>query len=402
VCRRRGAGAGARRLVGSASDLDPGFLSDPYAAGQRVSGGLADWTVVTRGADGATAHGHESTLHESARPVTPIDTTGAGDCFAAGLVHGLANGLSMARCLALASRGGGHRRLPAGRRLPASGRGVSRSSNPVPPARSELAMTPPTSTSIDDLTRFVTDHSRLFVLTGAGISTASGIPDYRDTDGAWKRSPPVQYGDFVRDPAVRRRYWARSLLGWPAFAGAAPNASHHALANLEHSGHVSLLVTQNVDGLHQAAGSRRVIDLHGRLDALVCLDCRQGGDRHAFQHELETRNPDFTGLVAGRAPDGDADLDGIDFTAFDVPDCPACGGLLKPDVVFLRRGSTARAGRRGLCGTRHGRRPTGDRLLADGLLGLPLRPRGGRARPAGRRTESRPHPRRRRPIAAWL
>ncbi|NCF10162.1 MAG: NAD-dependent protein deacetylase [Gammaproteobacteria bacterium] len=199
-------------------------------------------------------------------------------------------------------------------------------------------MTPPTSTSIDDLTRFVTDHSRLFVLTGAGISTASGIPDYRDTDGAWKRSPPVQYGDFVRDPAVRRRYWARSLLGWPAFAGAAPNASHHALANLEHSGHVSLLVTQNVDGLHQAAGSRRVIDLHGRLDALVCLDCRQGGDRHAFQHELETRNPDFTGLVAGRAPDGDADLDGIDFTAFDVPDCPACGGLLKPDVVFFGEG----------------------------------------------------------------
>jgi sugar/nucleoside kinase (ribokinase family) len=96
----------AQVLVGSASDLDPGFLSDPYAAGQRVSGGLADWTVVTRGADGATAHGHESTLHESARPVTPIDTTGAGDCFAAGLVHGLANGLSMARCLALATAWG--------------------------------------------------------------------------------------------------------------------------------------------------------------------------------------------------------------------------------------------------------------------------------------------------------
>ncbi len=196
----------------------------------------------------------------------------------------------------------------------------------------------PSTASVDDLVRFLDRHPRLFVLTGAGISTASGIPDYRDADGAWKRAPPVQFGDFVRDPAVRRRYWARSLLGWPAFAGATPNPAHRALARLEQAGRVVQLVTQNVDGLHQAAGSRRVIDLHGRLDALVCLDCAHGGDRHALQHELALRNPAFTGLAAGAAPDGDADLDGIDFDAFDVPGCPACGGRLKPDVVFFGEG----------------------------------------------------------------
>ncbi len=196
----------------------------------------------------------------------------------------------------------------------------------------------PSTANVDDLVRFLDRHPRLFVLTGAGISTASGIPDYRDADGAWKRAPPVQFGDFVRDPAVRRRYWARSLLGWPAFAGAAPNTAHRALARLEQAGRVTQLVTQNVDGLHQSAGSRRVIDLHGRLDALVCLDCAHGGDRHALQHELAARNPAFAGLAAGAAPDGDADLDGIDFDAFDVPGCPVCGGRLKPDVVFFGEG----------------------------------------------------------------
>ncbi len=199
-------------------------------------------------------------------------------------------------------------------------------------------MPAPAPATVDDLARFIDRHPRLFVLTGAGISTASGIPDYRDADGAWKRPPPVQFGDFARDPAVRRRYWARSLLGWPAFSGAAPNAAHRALARLEQAGRVSQLVTQNVDGLHQAAGSRRVIDLHGRLDALVCLDCAHGGDRHAFQHELAARNPAFAELAAGAAPDGDADLDGVDFDAFDLPGCPACGGRVKPDVVFFGEG----------------------------------------------------------------
>ncbi|MDX1593123.1 MAG: NAD-dependent protein deacetylase [Gammaproteobacteria bacterium] len=192
--------------------------------------------------------------------------------------------------------------------------------------------------TVADLTAFVARHERLFVLTGAGLSTGSGIPDYRDVDGAWKRKPPVQYAEFVADAAVRRRYWARSLLGWPAFAQARPNAAHVALARLEAAGRVAQLVTQNVDGLHQAAGSRRVIDLHGRLDALVCLGCARDSPRDAFQRDLAERNPGFAGLSADVAPDGDADLDGIGFDRFHVPDCTACGGLLKPDVVFFGEG----------------------------------------------------------------
>jgi NAD-dependent SIR2 family protein deacetylase len=188
------------------------------------------------------------------------------------------------------------------------------------------------------LADFVARHRRLFVLTGAGISTGSGIPDYRDGDGAWKRAPPVDFRAFVTDPAVRRRYWARSLLGWPAFAAARPNRGHAALTALERAGRVTRLVTQNVDGLHQRAGSRRVLDLHGRLDGLVCLDCRRRQPRHAFQQELAARNPAYATRRALAAPDGDADLDDGDFARFDVPACPACGGLLKPDVVFFGEG----------------------------------------------------------------
>ncbi len=210
--------------------------------------------------------------------------------------------------------------------------------NPTVPVRSDIAMSAPPLATVDDLARFVDDHPRLFVLTGAGVSTASGLPDYRDVDGAWKRAPPAQYTEFVSDPAVRRRYWARSLLGWPIFAAASPNAAHRALARLECAGRVATVVTQNVDGLHQAAGSRQVIDLHGRLDATVCLGCGRGGRRDAFQLALAAHNPDFARRAATRAPDGDADLEADDLDAFFVPGCPACGGLLKPDVVFFGEG----------------------------------------------------------------
>jgi len=185
------------------------------------------------------------------------------------------------------------------------------------------------------LADFVRAYPRLFVLTGAGISTASGIPDYRDLDGGWKRRPPVTYQAFVADAATRARYWARSLIGWRRFGSARPNQAHAALARLENDGRIEALVTQNVDGLHQRAGSRAVIDLHGRLDEVRCLQCERRIPREAFQRELEARNPAWRELDALAAPDGDADLDGMDFTSFDVPACTACGGMLKPDVVFF-------------------------------------------------------------------
>lgn len=186
-----------------------------------------------------------------------------------------------------------------------------------------------------ELHRFLDRHRRLFVLTGAGCSTASGIPDYRDLEGGWKRPPPVTYQAFVGDAATRARYWARSLIGWRRFGRARPNATHAALARLEAEDRVEVLLTQNVDGLHQTAGSRRVIDLHGRLDEVRCLGCAQRLPRAQFQRELEQRNPDWIALEANDAPDGDADLDGLDFAAFEVPACAECDGLLKPDVVFF-------------------------------------------------------------------
>ncbi len=185
------------------------------------------------------------------------------------------------------------------------------------------------------LEEFVAAHRRLFVLTGAGCSTASGIPDYRDEQGAWKRTPPVTYQAFVGDTAVRQRYWARSLLGWPRIADATPNEAHRALAALESHGRCELLLTQNVDGLHQAAGSRSVIDLHGRLDAVVCLACGASSARARLQLRLAQANPGWIDLQADTAPDGDADLDGRDFGTFQIPACEACGGMLKPDVVFF-------------------------------------------------------------------
>ncbi len=176
---------------------------------------------------------------------------------------------------------------------------------------------------------------RVLVLTGAGCSTGSGIPDYRDSRGAWKRKPPVQLRDFLRSPRQRRRYWARSMLGWPLVARARPGAAHRALAELEAAGSVAHLITQNVDRLHQRAGHRAVTDLHGRLDQVACLECGALWARDQVQGWLEHQNPEWLRFSAGDAPDGDADLDHVDFDAFRVPDCPSCGGLLKPAVVFF-------------------------------------------------------------------
>lgn len=188
---------------------------------------------------------------------------------------------------------------------------------------------------LPDLRSFVERHHRLFVITGAGCSTHSGIPDYRDAAGNWKRPPPIDFRLFMSSPSHRARYWARSMVGWRRFGAARPNAAHFGLAALEQRGHVALLVTQNVDGLHQAAGSKGVIDLHGRLDQVRCMACGEYQPRAAWQTLLERHNPSWRELDAADAPDGDADLDGRDFSDFIVPPCPHCGGILKPDVVFF-------------------------------------------------------------------
>ena len=185
------------------------------------------------------------------------------------------------------------------------------------------------------LLRFAERASRLFVLTGAGCSTASGIPDYRDENGDWKRRAPVQYLDFVKKERTRRHYWSRSLIGWPALNEAEPNDAHRALAALERHGPVRHLVTQNVDGLHQKAGSQNVLDLHGRLDDVVCLTCQERSSREAYQRRLESENPAWRDLDARIAPDGDADLDATNLDEFRIPACEVCDGVLKPDVVFF-------------------------------------------------------------------
>lgn len=183
------------------------------------------------------------------------------------------------------------------------------------------------------LEHFFTRHRQLLVVTGAGCSTESGIPDYRDSEGQWKRRKPILYQEFMSSERVRQRYWARSYLGWLPFSQASPNPAHHALARLESHGRIGQLVTQNVDGLHQKAGSRRVIDLHGRLELLRCQACGEPESRHWMQAKLTSLNPGLDALSAVAAPDGDADLE-IDFSRIDIPGCPICGGILKPDVVF--------------------------------------------------------------------
>jgi NAD-dependent SIR2 family protein deacetylase len=193
--------------------------------------------------------------------------------------------------------------------------------------------TTPQATALAD---FVRSHAPLFVLTGAGCSTDSGIPDYRDRDGRWKRAEPIRYQRFVRDPAARQRYWARSFVGWPRVAAARPNTTHRALAALEALGFVVQLVTQNVDGLHQRGGARRVLDLHGRLDVVDCLDCGLRLPRERVQALLAAHNPGCVPVAPERsAPDGDVLLADAVQAGFRVPDCPHCGGMLKPAVVFF-------------------------------------------------------------------
>lgn len=182
---------------------------------------------------------------------------------------------------------------------------------------------------------FVYRHRRITVLTGAGCSTDSGIPDYRDLEGEWKRASPMTFQAFTGNELSRQRYWARSMVGWPLIAAARPNPAHYALAALERRGQSTVLITQNVDGLHEAAGSRQLCALHGRVADVICLGCRSVTSRAALAQRLDELNPGWLeahAAVASR-PDGDVDLE--DTAGFVVPPCDGCGGVLKPDVVFF-------------------------------------------------------------------
>jgi NAD-dependent SIR2 family protein deacetylase len=174
------------------------------------------------------------------------------------------------------------------------------------------------------------------VLSGAGISTESGIPDYRGETGSLRTHTPMTYGDFVGSESGRQRYWARSHLGWRTIARADPNAGHRAVAALQAQGYVDGVITQNVDGLHGAAGARDVIELHGNLDRVICLDCRQTTPREELDLRLRAANPVFDGQATRINPDGDVELPDEVVKDFHLVDCTNCGSaLLKPDVVFF-------------------------------------------------------------------
>ncbi|WP_068401175.1 NAD-dependent protein deacetylase [Kribbia dieselivorans] len=173
------------------------------------------------------------------------------------------------------------------------------------------------------------------VLSGAGISTDSGIPDYRGPDGT-RRVRPMEYGEFVRDPAARQRYWARAYVGWKRFHQAAPNSGHRAVTALQQAGAVGHVITQNVDGLHQRAGTDHVTELHGTLTRVVCLTCGDRTDRATLDDRMAAANPDYAVETDEIRPDGDVALEALDVERFTAPTCLSCGAdTLKPDVVFF-------------------------------------------------------------------
>jgi NAD-dependent SIR2 family protein deacetylase len=191
------------------------------------------------------------------------------------------------------------------------------------------------------LADFLARHPRTLVLTGAGLSTASGIPDYRDREGVRRGKAPIQGPEFRKSAAVQRRYWARSMVGWPTLARAVPNAGHRALAALEAHARIGFVLTQNVDGLHQQAGSQSVLELHGNIHTVACMECRATFPRAQVQAQLLDANPGLAGAMAAPAPDGDAHLEPQAEGEFHLPWCVHCGGALEPGVVFFGDGIPA-------------------------------------------------------------
>jgi NAD-dependent SIR2 family protein deacetylase len=187
---------------------------------------------------------------------------------------------------------------------------------------------------VAQLAEWVADRG-VVVLSGAGLSTESGIPDYRGPSGAARPSTPMTYQAFTRDPVARRRYWARSHVGWRTVGDARPNAGHRSVARLQQLAVVDGIITQNVDGLHQAGGAHGVVELHGNLTRIACLDCGSLCAREEHSARLTAANPDFAAAASRINPDGDVELDDADLDGFTVVDCADCGGMLKPDVVYF-------------------------------------------------------------------
>nr|WP_202507109.1 NAD-dependent protein deacetylase [Amycolatopsis rubida] len=192
----------------------------------------------------------------------------------------------------------------------------------------------PRTGTVSDVAEIVAGR-RVLVLSGAGLSTESGIPDYRGETGSLRARQPMTYGEFVASEAGRQRYWARSHLGWRTIARAAPNDGHRAVSALRAGGWVSGVITQNVDGLHRAAGTPGVVELHGNLDRVVCLGCRRTTAREDLDARLRAANPDFAAVATRINPDGDVELAGDVVRTFRTVPCTSCSGVLKPDVVFF-------------------------------------------------------------------
>lgn len=191
------------------------------------------------------------------------------------------------------------------------------------------------ASKIDSLCLLLSRHPGFCVLTGAGCSTASGLPAYRNLDGDWQHERPMEHQDFIASELMQKIYWSRSQHGWPNFHKARPNQTHALLTELQHRGFVRQIITQNVDGLHQASGSDSVIELHGRLDQVICLDCSATFSRQAFQTRLASVNP-LSGISESAVrPDGDVDLAVNRLSGYSIPRCERCEGTLKPDVVFF-------------------------------------------------------------------
>ncbi|XP_046737786.1 NAD-dependent protein deacylase Sirt4-like [Diprion similis] len=191
---------------------------------------------------------------------------------------------------------------------------------------------------LSELESFIRNSNKICVLTGAGISTESGIPDYRSEGvGLYARSDrrPVLYKEFCESKETRRRYWARNYVGWPRFSSFIPNSTHKILKNLEDAGKVSYIVTQNVDNLHFKAGSKNVIELHGTAFRVTCLNCDHKISRYDLQKTLQQYNKDMKAEAQMMRPDGDVELSQDQIENFIVASCDNCGGILKPDIVFF-------------------------------------------------------------------